>query len=473
MLVRDLYEALPECVLVGAPPEDVSIGSVTHDSRSVGPAALFCAVRGESSDGHDHAVDAVAGGAAAILAERPLDLPVPQLVVPHTRPAMGLVADAFHRHPSGRIDVIGVTGTNGKTTVVHLLAAVLAALGVETGVIGTLTGARTTPEAPELQAQLAGFVDDGFDAVAMEVSSHALAQHRTAGTRFALAVFTNLSQDHLDYHVTMDEYFEAKVALFARNVTGAALVNRDDPWGRRLLDRLDVPALTYGLDDAADVVLTATGTSFGWRDQAVATRLVGGFNLSNTLAAAEAAVHLGQAPDAVAAALGRVEPVPGRFEPVATDLPAAVVVDYAHTPDGLAAAIAAARAVTPGSVTVVFGCGGDRDPDKRGPMGEVAASAADRVVVTSDNPRSEDPGAIIEAIVNGARGSTDLLIEPDRREAIRAALDATQKGDTVLVAGKGHETSQTVGHHVRAFDDRIVSAEVAADIALTRGADAG
>jgi UDP-N-acetylmuramoyl-L-alanyl-D-glutamate--2,6-diaminopimelate ligase len=348
------------------------------------------------------------------------------------------------------------------------LAAVLADLGAEVGVIGTLTGARTTPEAPELQAQLAGFVDAGFDAVAMEVSSHALAQHRTEGTDYALAVFTNLTQDHLDYHVTMDEYFGAKAALFARGVARAALVNRDDLWGRRLLDRIEVPALTYGLDDATDVRMEANGTTFGWRDQAVATRLVGAFNLSNTLAAAEAAVHLGHDPDRVAGALERAEPVPGRFEPVATDLPSAVVVDYAHTPDGLEAAIAAARAVTAGSVTVVFGCGGDRDPDKRGPMGEVATAGADRVVVTSDNPRSEDPDAIIEAIVAGARGSAELLIAPERREAIRVALDGTEEGDTVLVAGKGHETTQTIGEQVRPFDDRVVCAEIAAELASHR-----
>jgi UDP-N-acetylmuramoyl-L-alanyl-D-glutamate--2,6-diaminopimelate ligase len=471
MLVRALYEALPECVLVGASAEDISIRSVTHDSRSVGPAALFCAVRGEMSDGHDHAPAAVAGVAAAILAERPLDLPVPQLVVPHTRPAMGLVADAFHGHPSGQLDVVGVTGTNGKTTVVHLLAAVLSDLGVQAGVIGTLTGVRTTPEAPELQAELARFVEEGVDAVAMEVSSHALAQHRTAGTRFALTVFTNLSQDHLDFHGTMDQYFEAKAELFGSAVTAAALVNRDDPWGRRLLDRLDVPSLTYGLGDAEAVRMTATGTSFVWRDTPVVTGLVGAFNLSNTLAAAEAAVHLGYPPDAVAAALGRAGPVPGRFEPVATRLPGAVVVDYAHTPDGLAAAIEAARNVTAGSVIVVFGCGGDRDRAKRASMGEVATAAADRVVVTSDNPRSEDPGAIIEAIVAGDRGPADLLIEPDRREAIRLALEGSRQGDTVLLAGKGHEATQTIGDLVRPFDDRVVASELAAEIAASRGAD--
>jgi UDP-N-acetylmuramoyl-L-alanyl-D-glutamate--2,6-diaminopimelate ligase len=467
MLVRDLYEALPECVLVGD-AEDIAIRSVTHDSRAVGPDALFCAVRGELTDGHDHAAAAVAGGATALLAERPLDLPVPQLVVPHTRPAMGLVADAFHRHPSGRLEVIGVTGTNGKTTVVHLLGAVLGGLGVETGIIGTLTGARTTPEAPELQARLAAFAEDGRGAVAMEVSSHALAQHRTAGTRFALAVFTNLGQDHLDFHHTVDEYFDAKAALFTPTTAAAALVNRDDPWGRRLLDRIEIPSITYGLDDVGGIRSDASGTRFRWRGHDVVTGLVGGFNLSNTVAVAEAAVQLGHAPDAVAGALGRMRPVPGRFEPVATDLGVAVVVDYAHTPEGLEAALVAAREVTAGSVTVVFGCGGDRDRDKRGPMGAVASTAADRVVVTSDNPRSEDPGAIVAAIVEGATGPAELVVEPDRRRAIRLALEGSGPGDTVVVAGKGHESTQTIGDQVRPFDDRVVSVELATDIARVR-----
>jgi UDP-N-acetylmuramoyl-L-alanyl-D-glutamate--2,6-diaminopimelate ligase len=341
MLVRDLYEALPECVLVGASPDDVSVTAVTHDSRTAGPDALFCAVRGAESDGHDHAAAAVRQGAVAILGERPLDLPVPQMVVPHTRPAMGLVADVVYGHPSGRLSVVGVTGTNGKTTVVHVLAEVLDRLGMPAGRIGTLTGARTTPEAPELQARLAEYVSDHVRAVAMEVSSHALAQHRTVGTTFALAVFTNLTQDHLDFHHTMDEYFEAKARLFVPGVADAALVNRDDSWGRRLLDRLEIPSASYGFDDATAVVLGSAGTTFIWRDQAVTTRLVGDFNLANALAAMEAACHLGHEAGDVAEAIADVAPVPGRFEPVATPLETAVLVDYAHTPEGLAAALRA------------------------------------------------------------------------------------------------------------------------------------
>jgi UDP-N-acetylmuramoyl-L-alanyl-D-glutamate--2,6-diaminopimelate ligase len=459
MPVRTLYEALPECVLAGpADAADRLVAGVTHDSRIVGPGDLFCAVPGHLVDGHDHIDEALTRGATAVLSERPVDLEVAQLVVPHTRTAMGPVASTFHGHPSGAMAVVGVTGTNGKTTVVHVLDALLRSLGGNPAVIGTLTGSRTTPEAPELQAQLAEFRDAGHDAVAMEVSSHALAQHRTGGTEFALAIFTNLSQDHLDFHQSMEEYFEAKAALFDPRTCARALVGIDDPWGRRLADRLG-ECSTFSLDDVADPVFGPDGTSFTWRGASVRTRLIGRYNLANVIAAAEAAVLLGHDPGAVASAVGAAGPVPGRLEPVGAGHDFLVVVDYAHTPDALRAVLDAANDLGPGRTTVVFGCGGDRDRGKRPLMGAVAASSADRIVVTSDNPRSEDPDTIIEEIVGGAPDGSGLEIEPDRRRAIAEAVGGARPGDVVVIAGRGHETEQVGRDGPVPFDDRVVAAE--------------
>jgi UDP-N-acetylmuramoyl-L-alanyl-D-glutamate--2,6-diaminopimelate ligase len=452
-LLGRLAEGPPS--LAGAPAEGVEVSSVVHDTRGVGPGALFCCVPGARVDGHDLAAEALSAGAVALLVERELPLAAPQLVVPSVRQAMGPVAAAFWDHPSRALRVVGVTGTSGKTTTTHLLQAVLEAHGWSTGLLGTLTGPRTTAEAPELQATLAGERDAGRDAVVMEVSSHALALGRVRATRFACAVFTNLSHDHLDFHRDLEDYFEAKAALFTPAYADAAVVNLDDPRGRMLAERASVPTTGFSMAEASDVAITPTRARFRWRGVEIELPLGGAFNVANALAAGTAAGVLGIPPEAVAAGLRGAAPVPGRFEPVDEGQPFAVLVDYAHKPGALAQALEAARGATDdGRLLLVVGAGGDRDASKRPEMGEVAARLADRVVLTSDNPRGEDPLAIIDAIRSGMPASADVTVEPDRATAIARAIDAAQPGDVVLVAGKGHETYQEVGDEIRPFDDR-------------------
>jgi UDP-N-acetylmuramoyl-L-alanyl-D-glutamate--2,6-diaminopimelate ligase len=373
---------------------------------------------------------------------------------------MGPVAAAVYGHPSTALTIVGITGTNGKTTTAHLLASILRQSGRTTGVIGTLSGPHTTPEAPELQAKLAGFRDDGYAAVVMEVSSHALALQRVDGTRFAAAVFTNLGRDHLDLHGSAQAYFRAKARLFTPELSAVGVTNVDDAHGRLLRDAGTIPIVPFSAIDAADVEVTAASHAFTWRGERIEVSLGGSFNVMNSLAAATTASVLGVGPEDIAAGLGAAGPVPGRFERVgAGESGVGVVVDYAHTPDGLGEVLTAARDVTGGRVIVVFGCGGDRDRAKRPQMGGVAARLADLVVVTSDNPRSESPAAIIDEVVAGiAPADWDhVTVEPDRAAAIATALDLAQHGDVVVVAGKGHETTQTFGDRVVEFDDREVA----------------
>lgn len=464
----------------------VEVDDVVYDHRAVTKGALFCCVPGQRADGHAFAAAAVAAGATGLLVERQLDLPVAQAVVApgSVRPAMAAAACRLFGDPSHRMTVVGVTGTNGKTSVTHLLAAVLQAAGTSTTVIGTLSGARTTPEAPDLQRQLAAAAAEGFGAAAIEVSSHALAQHRVSGTRFAAGVFTNLGQDHLDYHGSMTAYFEAKAALFEREDCALAVVNRDDTWGRRLLERLSpraVRVVTYGIDDAGGLVSDGASSRFVWRGQPVVLPVPGRFQVHNALAAATTAEALGVDTGTVAAGLGAARPVPGRFEVVAAppEFDSTVVVDFAHTPDALRAALDSARRLAgDGRVLCVFGCGGDRDRDKRATMGAVAAAGADVVVVTSDNTRSEAPRAIIDDVLRGvqppaaadgtATGPSgarrpEVVVEEDRRTAIASALDRSAAGDVVLVAGKGHETTMEAGGRAVPFDDRVVSRALVAE----------
>jgi UDP-N-acetylmuramoyl-L-alanyl-D-glutamate--2,6-diaminopimelate ligase len=368
------------------------------------------------------------------------------------------VAAAFWGHPSRDLHVIGVTGTSGKTTTTHLLAGITEAHGWPTAIIGTLSGPRTTPEAPELQALLAAERDQGCRAVAMEVSSHALALGRVRATRFGVAVFTNLSHDHLDFHRDLDDYFAAKAELFTPAYADAAVVNLDDPRGRHLAAAQFVPTEGYSLADASDLDVSTTRSRFGWRGVTVDLPLGGRFNVSNALAAATAAARLGISEATIAAGLSNARAVPGRFEPVDEGQPFAVLVDYAHKPGALADALAAARdSARGGQVILVFGAGGDRDPSKRPEMGEVAARLADRVLLTSDNPRGEDPLAIIDAIRAGMPGDGACTVEPDRATAIALAVDAAAPGDVVLIAGKGHEAVQIVGDRSLPFDDREVA----------------
>ena len=445
---------------------DAIVTGVTHDSTRVLPGTLFCCLVGARFDGHDFAEAAVSSGATALLVERQLDVDVTQIVVPSTRSALGPVSAAFWGDPSQAMDVIGVTGTNGKTTVVTIIEHLLAELGQRCGVIGTLTGTRTTPEAPELQAQLRAFADGGYTSVAMEVSSHALALGRVDGTRFAVTLFTNLGTDHLDFHGTPERYFQAKAMLFDSRFTLLGLVNIDDVHGRLLRDAATIPMLTYSLTDLDDLRLAGGGAEFGWRGHQVSLPLAGRFNVSNALAAAEALVALGHDAALVAAALETVTAPPGRFEVVDRGQPFAVIVDYAHTPDALDAAIAALRPHVAGGgrLIVVFGAGGDRDTGKRPEMGAVTARAADLAIVTDDNPRSEDPASIRAAILAGAPSGT-LRDIGDRRAAIAAAIGEAGPRDIVLITGKGHEQGQIFGSgekmRIEAFDDVEVARQCA------------
>jgi UDP-N-acetylmuramoyl-L-alanyl-D-glutamate--2,6-diaminopimelate ligase len=463
VLLDDLLASTPEVAVrrrVGT--GGVRVAGLSHDSRTVRAGDLYCCLRGERVDGHDFAPKAVDAGAVALLAERELDVEpgVAQVLVDDARVAMAPVAAAFYGRPSDDLTVIGVTGTTGKTTTTHLLGSILEHAGVPCGVLGTLTGVHTTPEAPELQARLAAFRAEGKRAVAMEVSSHALALHRADATRFAVGVFTNLGRDHLDFHGTPDRYFAAKARLFDPAMSSAGVVAADDPYGARLLASSTIPMTPYALTDAEELTVGLLSSTFRWRSRSVRLPLGGRFNVRNALAAATAAVAAGVAVDSVVDGLAAAPPVPGRFEPVDAGQPFAVLVDFAHTPESLASVLAAAREVAgPHRLLVVFGCGGDRDRSKRPLMGEVAGRLADVAVVTSDNPRGEDPTAIISDVISGMTSarSARTETEPDRRAAIALAFDEAAPGDVVVIAGKGHETTQTVGSEVLTFDDRVVA----------------
>jgi UDP-N-acetylmuramoyl-L-alanyl-D-glutamate--2,6-diaminopimelate ligase len=465
-------------------PAAVDIAGIAHDSRRVVPGDLFCCVPGLLSDGHVHAAEAVDRGAVGLLCEHLipelLDHDVVQTrIAPGTiRPVMARLAAAFYGFPARELLMVGVTGTNGKTTVTSLLGELLGATGRPTNVMGTLSGARTTPEATEVQRVLAGVRDrqksDGRQhAVAMEVSSHALVQARVEGVHFDVAVFTNLSHDHLDYHGTMEAYFEAKRILFTSDHALRGVVNADDAWGRRLLDEARIPMTAVHHRDAGDIVLRPGHTEFTWRGQRISTPLTGTINIDNTLLAAEAALALGLSVAEVVEGLAALSPVPGRLQVVAAPWgedgtaddgsrpPFTVIVDYAHTPAGLEVVLAEARELAGGRgrVVVAFGCGGDRDRAKRPLMGRAAWSLSDVAFLTSDNPRTEDPLAIIDEVRAGLdAGQEDgskFVVEPDRHQAIRRALDAAQPGDVVVLAGKGHETYQEINGVRVPFDDAV------------------
>jgi UDP-N-acetylmuramoyl-L-alanyl-D-glutamate--2,6-diaminopimelate ligase len=439
-------------------PEDVGVVDVHHDSRQVVPGSLFACIAGASSDGHDHAGAAIAAGAVALVTERPLALGVPELRVANTRAAVGPLAAAVHGRPAESLDVVAVTGTNGKTTVTHLVDAIAVAAGRASATIGTLSGTRTTPEATDLQRQLASLVRDGVSTVAIEVSSHALDMRRVDGMVAAVAVFTNLSRDHLDHHGTMDAYFQAKARLFEPSLARAAVVNLDDTHGRLLADAAVVPTTGVSLADAKDLVVRRDHSTFTWQGHDIRLGLPGRFNVSNALLAAAAARAIGIEPAAIARGLEAARSVRGRFERVELGAPFDVVVDFAHTPDALEHVLGDARDMAD-RVIVVVGCGGDKDRGKRPAMGEVASRLGHVVVVTSDNPRTESPEAIIAEILEGIGGRDHVQVEPDRRRAIALALEAARPGDLVVVAGKGHETEQIIGDERVPFDDRSVVLE--------------
>ena len=458
---------------------DVEIAALAYDNRQVVPGALFFCVPGFTRDGHDFAPDAIERGAAALVVERPLGLGVPEVVVPSVRAAMGPAAARFHGDPTARLAVVGVTGTNGKTTTAFLVRALLEADGRRCALLGTVKSVvggeeraveRTTPEAIDLQRDFAEMLEAGDDAVAMEVSSHALELGRTAAIHWDAAIFTNLTQDHLDFHPTMEDYFAAKRRLFtAEPPPRVSVVNVDDHYGRRLKD--DVPAaITVGIESpdadyrARDVEMGFDGARFvadtpGDGAVQITSPLPGRFNVLNVLGAMAAVRALGVDMATIAAAIREAGRVPGRFEPVDEGQDFAVLVDYAHTPDSLENVLEAARDLAGECrVLCVFGCGGDRDRDKRPKMGAIARRLADFVVVTSDNPRSEDPEAIIRDVLVGTGEDVEWLV--DRRKAIERAIVDARPGDVLVIAGKGHEQGQEFeGGRKVPFDDVTVARE--------------
>ena len=466
-----LSRALAPGDVIGGRP--VEILDLAYDTRRVPAGALFFCVPGATRDGHDLAREAVAAGAAALVVERPVDAEVPQLVVESVRASMAVAADTFFGSPTEHLTVAGVTGTNGKSTTAYLLRSILEADGRPTGLVGTIEwvvgnqrrdAPHTTPEAIDLQRLFREMIDAGDEAVVLEASSHGSHFRRLDRVRFDALVFTNLTQEHLDLHGDMEEYFRAKRRLFTGLLPPPAAVNVGDPYGRRLADELGAahraPLVTFGLRPEADVragglELGPHGSTFTAAGIELDTRLPGIFNVENVLGAVAAALLLDLGEVAVAEGIRAVAGVPGRFEAVDEGQGFAVVVDYAHKPDALAAVLRAARPLGDGTLTVVFGAGGDRDRSKRPEMGRVARELADAVIVTSDNPRSEDPLEIIAEVLQGA--GTDVEVDPDRRSAIETAIGRAADGDVVVIAGKGHEQGQESAGVVHPFDDREVA----------------
>jgi len=452
----------------------VEIADLAYDSRKAGPGTLFFCVVGEKRDGHEFAAQVVEAGASALVVERELEVPVPQVVVPSARAAMAPFAAAFQGDPTAELKVVGVTGTNGKTTTAYLVREILEAAGIQAGLMGTVKQVvggeeepvvRTTGEGIDLQATFRRMIAGGDEACAMEVSSHAMALHRADAIHFGVALFTNLTQDHLDFHADMEDYFGAKRLLFEAD-PGVRIVNVDDPYGRRLAEEFD--CLTFSAEGAeadyraTDVEFDAGGASFTVEGKAeVRTGMPGHFNVANALGAFAAAEALGVDAETAAAGLAAAARVPGRFEPIDEGQGFAVLVDYAHTPDSMENVLRAARRLTGGRLISVFGAGGDRDKAKRPLMGRAGGVLSDLAVVTSDNPRSEDPESIVAEVATGAReGEAELVVEVDRHAAIALALGRAEPGDTVVIAGKGHEQGQEFeGGRKVPFDDREVARE--------------
>lgn len=499
MKLSELVQGVAGATVRGDPATEIR--GLAYHTRDVADGTLFFCVPGFTHDGHEFAAAAAAAGAAALVCERDTGQRLPQAIVPSVRRAMALMAARWYGDPSLELRVVGVTGTNGKTTTAHLVAGILSAAGLPSGLLGTVVNRiggvehpvkLTTAESLDLQRMFAEMLSAGDRACAFEVSSHALAQDRAAGIDFDAVVFSNLTRDHLDYHRDLEDYYAAKRRLFlpgeARNGFAVAVVNTGDEFGSRLAkecrDVYGDDLWTCAVDDAgpgapvtADVLardldLRADASAFTLLcprlglDQRLTLRLAARFNVENALAAAAAGLALGLSPSAVCEGLSTTEGVPGRFQAVRAGQPFSVIVDYSHTPDSLENALRAARAVTDGRVLVVFGCGGDRDRGKRPLMGAIGARLADRSFVTSDNPRSEEPLAIIDEIVAGvpADRAAGVVVEPDRRQAIRLALDEARDDDTVVIAGKGHEQGQIIGDQRIPFDDRSVAEALLAEL---------
>jgi UDP-N-acetylmuramoyl-L-alanyl-D-glutamate--2,6-diaminopimelate ligase len=472
--LSDLVAELAGARVVG--DASVGVAELAYDSRKVEPGTLFFCVVGEKVDGHRFAPRAVEDGAVALVVERELaGVEVPQVVVSDSRAAMAPVAARFWGDPTAKLRVAGVTGTNGKTTTAYLIREILEAADFDCGLLGTVKQVvggvekevvRTTPEAIDLQATFRQMLDGGDEACAMEVSSHAMTLHRADAIHFEVALFTNLTQDHLDFHADMEDYFLAKRKLFETGPK-TAIVNVDDPYGRRLAGEFE--CVTFSAEgaeadySARDVEFDAGGVSFTIAEMRLRTGLPGHFNVANALGAFAAAEAMGVGAEFAAAGLAKAARVPGRFEPIDEGQGFGVLVDYAHTPDSLENVLRAARRLTEGKLISVFGAGGDRDRDKRPKMGRAGAELSDLTVITSDNPRSEDPEAIVAEVAagaSGAEGAAELEVVVDRRAAISLALGRARPGDMVVIAGKGHEQGQELENGRRiSFDDREVARE--------------
>lgn len=461
-------------ILAGAGDYAIPVSGIAYDSRQVEPGFLFVAVEGFSTDGHQFVADAAAKGAAALVVQKRLPVPgeIPWVRIPDTRRGLAMMAARFYDFPSEKIQVIGVTGTNGKTTTTHLIRAVFEEQGKKTGLVGTIYNQigehllpvkHTTPESVDLQGLLARMVEGNVQTAVLEVSSHALALHRVLGCRFEMAVFTNITQDHLDFHQDMDNYLAAKMKLFA----GAELsiINADALHASQIIAGSGGKVITYGINKQADIMardieIGPRGVSYSVIAPKGAMRvnlqLTGFFNVYNSLAALAAGIGAGFKLADIKKALEKLPGVPGRFELVDQGQQFAVIVDYAHTPDGLKNILATAREFTPGRLITVFGCGGDRDRTKRPLMGEIGVTMSDWAVITSDNPRTEDPGLIIEDILMGVKklDQAAYIVIPDRRQAIARAIKSARPGDMVVIAGKGHETYQEINGERFHFDDR-------------------
>lgn len=440
---------------------DLQIAGLSYDSRTVSPGDLFFCIKGEHHDGHDFALAAIANGACALVVKRRINHEIPQIIVSNPRSIMGDIAQTFYGFPSTEITSVGVTGTNGKTTTISMLSDIAKAAGKAPATIGTLTGRLTTPEAPELQRQIRKLVSEGASFLAMEVSSHALAQNRISKMLYDATIFTNLTLDHLDYHGDMEDYYRAKSILFTSNHSKLAVVNADNSFGQRLLNEISIPKLSFSLTDIEIINQTLNKTTFKWGQQLIELNLPGKFNLENALGAAVASEALGFDREVIATGLGNMSGIPGRFQMIQhSDNQPYVIVDYSHTPDGLARSLLAIRELLhEGEVHVVFGCGGDRDDSKRPEMGRISESLASNVYLTSDNPRSEDQIAIINDILLGIKDVDSVYINQDRREAIHHAVKSAGENDVVLIAGKGCEKYQEINGELYSFFDIDVGRE--------------
>jgi UDP-N-acetylmuramoyl-L-alanyl-D-glutamate--2,6-diaminopimelate ligase len=473
----------------GAQGLEVEVSGLQYDSRQVQPGFIFVCVRGFKTDGHLYIDKAVERGAVAVVIDRDIKLPVgvAWIKVPDGREALACLATNYYRHPSRELNLFGVTGTNGKTTTTHLIDRVLHTHYIHTGLLGTIANRmgdqnlpviHTTPESLDLQSILRKMVDNGVKSVSMEVSSHALALNRVEGCEFDAAIFTNLTQDHLDFHQTMDNYLAAKTLLFSNLGRGRTkkrscygVINIDDPAGVEIKKKTQVPVITYGIRghadvQACDVDLSSSGIfyqlAFRGHKYPFVLSLAGDFNVYNSLAAITVGIQEGVPMEILQETMKQVKGVAGRFEPVEEGQKFAVIVDYAHTPDGLDNVLRTAQVITAGRLITVFGCGGERDSGKRPQMGRTAGELSGFTIITSDNPRSEDPAKIASQIEEGIKtiGSADYVVILDRREAIRHALHQAERGDTVVIAGKGHETYQLIGDRQLPFDDHQVAGEI-------------